>query len=171
MEVFNDKNFNLIYDIMKQSFPKSEIRSFTGQKNLLKDKRYKIYCYLLKEEIVAFICVWHFENYNFLEHFAVAVDFRNNGIGTFALQSLLSSFSGLTFLEAEPPESEIQKRRINFYQRVGFFVNEYEYFQPAFSKSLPAVPLKILTYGKGVSYEDFYKIKALIYKEVYHKEV
>ena len=171
LKIFEGKNFNLIYDLLKQSFPISEIRSFNGQKQLLKDSRYKIYCRYCEETLVGVICAWHFEGFIFLEHFAVAPEYRNNGIGFSMIKSLLSNSKELAFLEAEPPQTQLQKRRVNFYERCGFFINDYEYCQPAFSKYLPAVPLKIMSYGKSLSFEEFSQIKNLIYKEVYHQKV
>ena len=90
LKIFEGKNFNLIYDLLKQSFPISEIRSFNGQKQLLKDSRYKIYCRYYEETLVGVICAWHFEGFIFLEHFAVAPEYRNNGIGFSMIKSLLS---------------------------------------------------------------------------------
>ena len=170
MRVFND-DFNKIYSIMEQGFPKSEIRSFSGQKALLKDSRYKIYCEYDNEEIIAFIAVWDLCEYKFLEHFAVHPSYRGMGIGSKLLKEVISSLSGLCFLEVEPPISELQKRRVEFYKRQGFFINVYQYFQPAFSKTLPAVPLKIMTYGKEIDEKEFLKIKNLVYKEVYHQDL
>ena len=171
LEIVNGENFGLIYQLMKESFPTSEIRSFKGQKALLKDERYKIYGYRENGELIGVICAWDFEERLFLEHFAVAPEYRNRGIGYNMLKNLLANYKGLAFLESEPPESDLQKRRIDFYKRCGFFVNDYPYCQPAFSKKLPAVPLKIMSYQKTLSYEEFMKVKTLIYKEVYHQKV
>ena len=109
--------------------------------------------------------------YKFLEHFAVHPSYRGMGIGSKLLKEVISSLSGLCFLEVEPPISELQKRRVEFYKRQGFFINVYQYFQPAFSKTLPAVPLKIMTYGKEIDEKEFLKIKNLVYKEVYHQDL
>ena len=170
MMVFSG-DFNKIYGIMEQSFPKSEIRSFDGQRALLKEDRYKIYCEYEKEEIVAFIALWDLGEYKFLEHFAVHPNYRGKGIGSKLLNEVTACVDGLCFLEVEPPISELQKRRVEFYKRQGFFINAYQYFQPAFSKTLPAVPLKIMTYGKELDEKEFLKIKNLVYKEVYHQIV
>lgn len=171
LEVFNCENFNEIYGIMKQSFPKSEIRSLRGQKALLKDERYKIYCQKEKGEIIGFLCVWNLENYYFLEHFAVKESHRNKGVGKQILSEVVKGLNGIVFLEVEPPETLLQKRRVEFYIRQGFFINDYEYCQPAFSKTLPAVPLKIMTYGREITREEFLMVKSKIYKEVYHQKV
>ena len=156
---------------MKESFPKSEIRSYLGQKKLLKDNRYKIYCEYKNDEIIAFLCVWDLEGVYFLEHFAVSKEYRNRGIGSNLIKKVCESLQGRIFLEVELPESDLQKRRIEFYKRCGFFYNAYEYFQPSFGKDLPAIPLKIMTYCKQINFEEFLEIKKKVYKEVYGQKI
>ena len=73
-------------------------------------------------------------------------------------------------LEVELPETEKAKRRIAFYERNGFFLNNYEYEQPAYSADKKAVPLLIMTYNKPVSYERFKEIRKELYLHVYEKD-
>ena len=58
LEVFNGVNFDAVYDIMQKSFPVSEIRSKRGQRALLNDARYTIYCYKKANAMVGVLCVW-----------------------------------------------------------------------------------------------------------------
>ena len=169
VKTFLENDFNKIYDIMKKSFPTSEIRSFKGQKELLKDDRYTIYCSYDEDKVIGVLCVWSLNGFFFLEHFAVHPDYRNKGVGTKLIKEVCEKLNGFVFLEVEPPETLIQKRRVDFYKRLGFFINDYEYFQPSFGKDLPAVPLKIMTYGKEVNMDEFLKIKEVVYREVYHQ--
>lgn len=173
LEVYSGNNFEEIYSIMKKSFPKSEIRSKKGQEELLKDKRYKLFCYKKEGTLVGILCVWHITAGYFLEHFAVLPEFRGKGIGFNMLKEFIAFAKDgkKVFLEAEPIVDEITLRRINFYKRSGFYLNGYEYCQPSFGPSLPAVPLKIMTYGKAVSEEEFLEIKRSVYTEVYNKKI
>ena len=167
---YDKKGFYKIYNIMKKSFPKSEVRSYFGQKALLKDNRYKILIKKKDKKIIGVICVWTFENLSFIEHFAIDKKYRNCGYGSEMLKEISSMVSGYICLEVEPPVSSLQQRRVDFYIRNGFFINDYDYCQPAFSEKYGKVPLKIMTYGKSISKAEFDFIKGIIYKEVYHQK-
>jgi GNAT superfamily N-acetyltransferase len=172
LEVFNGANFDVVYDIMQKSFPNSEIRSKNGQRALLKDARYTIYCYKKEDTLVGVLCVWEIGVGCFLEHFAILPEFRGAGIGGNMLQEFVENRNkkgGLIFLEAEPITDDITARRIAFYKRNGFFVNDYDYCQPAFAPTLPAVPLKIMTYGRAISEQEFNRLKNSVYVEVYNQ--
>ena len=70
-------------------------------------------------------------------------------------------------LEVELPDCEIAKRRIEFYKRNGFFLNEYPYEQPAITKGRKPLPLMIMTSGSEITKDRFDDIKVLLYKCVY----
>ena len=69
----------------------------------------------------------------------------------------------------EPPEDELKSRRIEFYRRNGFYLNDYAYTQPPLSKGKKPLSLKIMTSHESVDEAHFNKIKALLYKYVYMK--
>ncbi|MBK5252521.1 MAG: hypothetical protein JJE29_07815 [Peptostreptococcaceae bacterium] len=70
-------------------------------------------------------------------------------------------------LEVEKPETETAKKRIAFYERLGFFRNEYDYLQPSFSDNKRAISLLIMSRPSSLSQNGFEKIKAIIYRDVY----
>ena len=61
----------------------------------------------------------------------------------------------------------MKKRRIGFYERNGFFLNEYPYVQPPISQGRKPVPLMIMTSGAAISEKEFEEIRNTLYKEVY----
>lgn len=103
----------------------------------------------------------------FLEHLATDPDLRGQGIGAKLLAYLTSDESRTVCLEAEPPESEITRRRIAFYNRNGFYLNEHPYIQPPISKGRNPVPLMIMTHGRKIDKGEFVKVRNLLYREVY----
>lgn len=170
LQKLNPVDFAKIYNLMEQSFPPDERRTFLEQKDLLNNPRYCIYALHSDntEDIKAFIAVWKFDDFAFIEHFAVNPAYRNCGLGSSVLQEIKNYLSCMLCLEAELPNDEISKRRIDFYIRNGFAVNNYKYIQPPISKGRKPVPLLILTSGKEISEERFNEIKKLLYKYVYN---
>lgn len=163
LNLIND--LDAIYKIMEESFPEDERRPYDEQRALLLDSRYSIY-----EEDGGFIATWEFDEFVFVEHFAVDKNKRNSGLGGKMLKEFLELSHKPICLEVEMPDTEIAKRRISFYERNGFFLNEYDYFQPPISKGKKIVPLMIMTSGEKVTKEVFEKIRNTLYKEIYKYE-
>ena len=166
----NQDEFNTVFTILKDSFPADEYRDYDGQHQLLKNDRYTVYVLADSNEIKAFITVWEFDDLIFIEHLAVCEKYRNQGAGTSVLKLICSMTDKDICLEVELPETEKAERRIAFYKRNGFVINDYGYEQPAYSEDKNAVPLLIMTYKKAISPERFKEIRKELYLHVYKKD-
>lgn len=164
IEKLDIKEFDAVFSIMEQSFPKEEYRPYGLQKALLDDPAYTIYVAKAENRIAGFVAVWKLDSWLFLEHLAVAPERRNDGIGS----KLLAFFAAeRSCLEVEPPKTELSCRRIGFYQRNGYHFNDYPYVQPSLAPGRNAVPLYIMTSGSAITPEEFAKLKELLYSRVY----
>ena len=166
----NADEFDSVFSILVDSFPADEYRDYEKQRRLPDNNRYSIYVLIDCNKIKGFIAVWEFDDLIFIEHLAVCEKYRNQGTGTSLLKQICSMTDKDICLEVELPETEKAKRRIAFYERNGFFLNNYEYEQPAYSADKKAVPLLIMTYNKPVSYERFKEIRKELYLHVYEKD-
>ncbi len=169
LEELNIHEFDKVYDIMQKSFPPNEIRSHQGQKVLLTKDGYKIYVVNDEkcDEIKAFIAVYKFESFVFVEHFAVNEKFRNEGLGGQMLKWLIGRSGKMICLEVEPPDSDMAGRRINFYKRNGFFMNQFPYTQPSIEEGKQPIELFIMSSSRPLTEREFEDIKSVIYKNVY----
>ena len=158
-------DFPRLYPLLESGFPLDEYRPYKDQRELLNHPNYSAY---VNEALTALITVWQFEDFAFIEHFVVDAACRNQGLGSKMLQWVVHMLSCPVCLEAEPPTTELAQRRLAFYKRNGFFVNEYPYEQPPYCADRCPVPLLILTTGGTVSEEQFAAIRDILYKEVYH---
>lgn len=154
----NVNEFTKIYDIMIESFPFDEIRSFEQQQKLLSHPNYKILTVGELQDLLGFIAVWEFDNFVFLEHFAVSCNHRNKGLGNKILTQLQNYVEKKIILEVEYPETVESKRRIEFYNRNGFEVFDFGYIMPAYSKQHKDVPLLLMSNHTIVQadFDDFY---------------
>ncbi len=164
LEELKIRDFEEVYGLLEDSFPAEERRSFEGQRQLLERPDYKILG-LRGDSLKGLAAVYDREGFLFLEHLAVSESCRNQGLGA-ELLKLLSERGKPIVLEVEPPESELARRRIGFYQRNGFFLNEYPYVQPPLAAGRP-VELLLMTSGKALSQEEFQRVKTILYKDVY----
>lgn len=112
---------------------------------------------------------WTFEDFDYIEHFAVDPKLRNNGIGVQAIQEFLKGRNRTVVLEAELPTDDLSQRRIRFYQRNGFVVNPQPYTQPAYrplGETLEMAILSTLPLDDGL----FDLVKSNLYKFVYNQK-
>lgn len=164
------EDFDKVYQLMEESFPADEYRPLSGQLALFENPAYTIYAlYHTNRDIKAFIAVWEFDTLVYVEHFAVNPSYRNGGLGSQVLSNLQKLYRKPVCLEVEPPETDMAKRRIGFYERNGFFFNDYPYMQPAMAPDRNPIPLSIMTSNHAVTEEEFLQIKNLLYREVYHQ--
>ena len=171
LKVLEQKYFDEIYALMAKSFSANELRSKSEQKALVKNPKYRIYGVTEDSvNIKAFVSVYDLGEFAFIEHFAVSPKYRNHGLGSLLLTKLKSRLKCRMCLEVELPKDELSQRRIQFYIRNGFFLNEYEYIQPPISRDKQSVPLLLMSSDAPLSHEEFENVKKILYREVYkHK--
>jgi len=163
--------FDSFFELMSEAFPSIERRSYEGQKKLLCDDSYNIIIDNDEDgNIRAFIANWEFNDFSFIEHFAVDRKMRGNGMGISMLEDYLKRFNKPIFLEVELPENDISMRRIEFYKRLGFHLNNFEYLQPPLQKQHDFLPLKVMSYPRSVNEIEFMNFKNVVYDKVYNRQ-
>lgn len=167
----NEREFENIFALMEESFPESERRTYAGQKELLADQHYR----LLTEtdnnnQIVAFIAAWEFPSFRFIEHFAVDPILRGSGIGGKMLTAYMIESKKPILLEVEYPDTKLAQRRIDFYERLGYHLNSFEYVQPPLHKEQDNLALKIMSYPQLLTNEEFILYRKILYRHVYKIE-
>ncbi len=168
MRTAREEGFSLVFPLMERSFPPTERRTQKGQRALLDHPCYS-YRILEDEEgtFLGFLAVWDLGEFRFVEHFAVNEKARGKGIGGKALQMWMKESDTPAVLEVELPETEIARRRIGFYQRMGMYLNDFSYIQPAMQEGQPPIPLQIMSWPKPISKEIFTPWQKILYREVY----
>ena len=168
IELLNREDFNQVFKIMEESFPSDEYRSYEGQKALLNHPDYSLrVLYNEEKKVKAFIASWEFKTFIYVEHFAVNASYRNKGLGAIVLNQQVKLSDKMVCLEVEAFDTDINKRRIGFYERNNFHLNEYPYVQPAMAEGKKEIPLFIMTLDRAVDEDRFMEIKNTLYKEVY----
>ncbi len=170
IEILQKNDFEQIFNIMEDSFPTDEYRPKQAQKKLFDNVIYKVYGVKENDTVIAFITVYELGEVAFAEHFAVNKNYRNKGLGKEILTYVLKKYPCPVCLEVELPETDIALRRIEFYKRNGFFLNPFDYIQPALGEGRKPVPLLIMSTQKPLTEQEFEKTKAKIYAEVYGKK-
>jgi ribosomal protein S18 acetylase RimI-like enzyme len=154
----------LVRDLYESAFSFNERRKFEELLRIATTKS-SFHSDILKQrdEIIGFIFYWTFSDFIYIEHFAIAVSFRGQGYGKSCIGKLCQKSPLPIVLEVEKPETEDNRRRIRFYDNLGFKLSTISYTQPAYSADKHAVSMFIM--HKGIFCEKFI---AQIKKEVYN---
>ena len=115
IERMQPADFDAVYRLLTQSFPATERRGAAGQRALFSDSAYRVDIRRAPDGgVQALIASWDFDDFVFLEHFAVDPACRSGGIGGRMLNAMLARCGKRACLEAELPETELAARRIAF---------------------------------------------------------
>jgi len=165
----DEKDYGRIYDLMKASFQEEETRTYESGLKQLENTNYRILTVSNKEsDIIGFIADWDLGAVMFLEHFAVDQKYRGLGIGSAMLAAYLKQATKTVVLEVEDYDTEIEKRRIGFYQRMGFVLSEFGYFQPILrGDTHKEIPLRIMSFPEKLTKQDFIAFKNEVFSKIY----
>jgi ribosomal protein S18 acetylase RimI-like enzyme len=157
-------DFDAIYAKMEAAFIREERRDPAPARALLENPLYRVYHLAENGERVGFVTIWMLEGVTFIEHLAIDEQYRNRGFGAAALEVLKARFSQLV-LEVEQPVTEMAARRIGFYERNGFYQNDYPYRQPSYREPGEEIDMILMTYPAPL--EEPASVVAELYHRVY----
>ena len=165
-----EDEFDSVFDLMHRSFPAEEYRGRGGQKRLVGRDDYRIYVDVEGQAVRAFLAAFEFEDFIFIEHFAVDPAYRNQGLGAAVLRGFMQSADKPLCLEVELPDTPLAARRIGFYTRSGFALNGYYYAQPPLRDGARPLPLRIMSFPEPLSEREFERVRSVLYSRVYGAE-
>lgn len=168
LEILEEDEFKQLYELMEDSFPQSEIRTFESQQKLLNNPLYTVYVLREDREILAFFAEWQNDSYRFLEHLAVNKNYRSRGLGSKTLQLYHDLSDKPVVLEVEPPNDETQIRRVKFYEKNGYHLSSYGYIQPVINDGYDGIPLVLMTYPELLDNNELNKVKDWLDQTVYN---
>ncbi|NDW09099.1 GNAT family N-acetyltransferase [Dysgonomonas sp. 520] len=162
-------DLDFIEKLYIESFPANERRPVPELYDLIENEDVFTAFVVLNEdsERIGFLTYWNLDGFVYAEHFAISPEFRNGGNGAKIMISFLNHFTVPVILEVEAPTSETAKRRIGFYERLGFKLWNFDYVQPPYGKDLEPVPMKLMSYREIDLDKNYEEIKTQLYTRVY----
>lgn len=140
-----DSLFAVCFSLYETSFPVWERRGLAEQLRLLAEPDYHCEAVTADGTFVGLLCWWALDTGCYVEHLATAPALRGHGLGAEIMRAMQARHTSMV-LEIDPPEDEISRRRLGFYQRLGFVVNDYDYRQAAYRLGMEDVPLRLLSW-------------------------
>ncbi len=164
----NDPLFAHLWELYVDAFPQAERRSKEYQEETMKRSSYHLEAILNNDEFVGFIGWWSFGQISFIEHFATLPHLRGQGVGRKALESFIAQSNREVILEVEHPTTQLSERRIGFYERIGFTLNDYCYSHPSYTlERAERVELLIMSYPRPLSCEQFESFSEFCFRDVH----
>lgn len=155
-----------VWSIYQNSFPAMERRSREVYERLCQEEpQFSPERIEIEGEAAALMWHWEMPKFTYIEHFAVSKRFRNKGIGSKVLKRFFRRHKRI-ILEIEPPETEIQKRRLGFYERLGFKQTGFHYINPGFGLEPKAHRLEILSFPDAMTASEFDHFKNFVHQRV-----
>lgn len=160
-------DFKMAWNLYQNAFPSNEKRELDIQEVVLKHEDYHFEVIHKDEEFIGFIAWWQFDGLKFIEHFATLDLHRGKGYGKSILLDFIAESPDNILLEVEPPTTEMNQRRIGFYERLGFILNLHPYQQLPLRKQGELVDLLVMTIPNAISEDDLKKFKRDFKKKCY----
>jgi ribosomal protein S18 acetylase RimI-like enzyme len=155
----NNRDFYTAWELYEQVFPEQERRPLDFQKQIMNHPSYNFEIVELDGDFVGFILWWQFKGLKFIEHFAVLKKIRSKGFGRKILKHFMTANSDEIILEVELAKNDLCKRRIAFYQDMGFKLNTYHYEQLPMRKNGKSIEMLLMTFPDKISLPELNSFK------------
>ncbi|MDZ4992366.1 GNAT family N-acetyltransferase [Clostridium perfringens] len=161
----NNECFNKAMEIYKVSFPIFEQRTIKDQIKALEDEDYHFNVIYDGDKMVGILLYWDMNGYKYIEHFAIDSSLRGKNYGSRVLKEFCKNNKNV-ILEIDPPIDEISNKRLNFYSKLGFKLQDFNHIHPSYRKECKSHSLKIMTFNENISKEDYDTFNNLLKKNV-----
>ena len=151
------------------SFPEEERRDWT--EIIADDFSARLYLISCDNDIVGFVTAWEFGEVLYLEHLLISSSQRGAGIGARVIHALKDLANGKhLLLECEPAHTApMAQRRLDFYTRLGFVKQDFDYVQPPYREGGVSVPLHLMATA-NLTQDMLIRLKQTLYEVVYRQK-
>lgn len=154
-------------ELFESAFPEKERPPFGELKERNQANFHFLVATIDDDEPIGILTYWIFDDFAYVEHFAIAKEYRNKGLGKAVMLNFMIQHQDQVVLEVERPITEQAEHRLEFYTDLGFTQNPQDYIQPSYYENELAVPMIMMS-----KYElddgEFEDVRTVLYKEVYH---
>lgn len=151
----SDPLFSFSWALYVASFPVEERRARDYHVETISKELFRAEVVLEDESPIGILFWWDLAEYRFIEHFATSPSLRGGGYGDKILREFIAQSDKSILLEVEHPTDELSRRRIGFYERIGFVLNPHPYRHPSYQQiEGEFVELMVMTYPEPISAES-----------------
>lgn len=163
---YNSSVFKQAWKIYQYSFPKDERRDKHAQFKIHLNKKYRFFGVFEKAALIAFLAEWKLGSYYMIEHIAVKKNARGSGFGTRLLQKYQRTRKKI-IIEVPKPAGKLSRKRIQFYLKNGFKMNDFDYIQPSYGKGKKPVNMLLMSFPHKINRKETVILVTKMHKLVY----
>ncbi|WBW95551.1 GNAT family N-acetyltransferase [Oceanirhabdus sp. W0125-5] len=181
-------DLNIIYERYEKDFPADERKDRKQLESLMGGYKYKLLIakdFILKE-ILGYAFIYENENSRviWIDYIAIYPKFQSKGYGTLFFNKIIERRNNVKGIMVEVEEAnhvnkkirEKQKRRIDFYKRIGAHRLNIDYYLPIKDGSIPLdlyfIPKEGVKYlSKEVLRNQIYSVFQFIHGDIEHRSV
>lgn len=156
-----DKYFDDAMKIYQASFPIFEQRTLKKQIEALEDEMYYSTIICENNTLIGLIFYWKYGKYTYIEHLAISPSLRGKNYGSKILKAFCEDNKD-TILEIDNPIDEISIKRLNFYSKIGFKLQDFEHIHPPYRQEYDGHNLKIMSFNRDLSKEEYEEFNAFL---------
>lgn len=154
LKKISDNYFNKAWKLYEDAFPIEERKLLNEQTQIMKASNYHFDIIIDNNKMIGFLLWWNFETLRYIDHFATCIEQRNKGFGKQILKKFVATNNKPVLLEVELPNSTLNKRRIKFYERIGFKLNQHYYEIPPLKEGHKPLQLLLMSYPTFITEKD-----------------
>jgi ribosomal protein S18 acetylase RimI-like enzyme len=168
IQEINDPDFDAIYKLYDSAFPPNERRTRTELELIFKaTDNFFINSIHFNAEFAGLLNFWQFDDFIYVEHFAIIEKFRSQKMGSTLLENFIENTNVSIIIEVEQATNALAARRISFYEKLGFYLIHLPYAQPPYDGISEFTPMHIMCNNASFAITHFEQIKNKIYENVY----
>lgn len=154
IEPANTSRWQQVWDLYEVSFPTAEKRKEEDHKRAMQHPQFHPMSIWEGDKLIGILFYWEWDNYRYLEYFAILPELRGKGYGTRILRYLRNNNHTIV-LEIDPLRNELSVRRLQFYERLGFALTPYRFNHLPYRLETETEELLILTYPKMINQVEY----------------
>lgn len=146
--------FNDAMEIYKTSFPIFEQRTIKSQIEVLDHEDY--YCMAVCEcsKLIGILFYWKGNAFRYIEHLAISKELRGQNYGSKVLKEFCKNNKNI-ILEIDIPNDFISIKRLHFYSKLGFKLQEFNHVHPPYREAYKGHSLKIMSFEKDLTQKEY----------------
>lgn len=152
---FNHPFYEAFERLYAVSFPVFEQRTREQQETAFRHANYHLKGYEEDDTFIGFISYWEFDDYLYIEHFAINTEIRGKGYGSNLLCAFIRSTDKIVLLEIDPIVDSVSEARLRFYKKCGFHENPHLHKHPAYLDGYQPHSLIVLTTERQISEKEY----------------